>query len=581
MQRPLAHRPPLSASHRPGYDARVRRRSFLAGTAALACGRASGPARREFAETRDTVAALIDIWREKMPVVGLSVALVDRGDLAWTAGFGMADREARRPAEPDTVYALGSLSKLYTAHTALRAAEAAELDLDAPLLRHLSQLRAPGSDAIRLRHLLCHRSGLVSDWHRGSLGARPPDWRDLAAELADEPLIAPPDSWTAYSNVGYTLMGHVLDNMSDRPFDARVLDLAERTLGSSGLRFDPPPAMAASYCAGRRETEPRLRLQPAAGMYGSVLDLVPLLRWLLAGDPVAAAMLTPQPAGPLDFDERWGLGLALQHVGLAHAGRVGWHTGRTFGHRAALFVLPDRGLGIAVLANFREAGGVEDLAVDALQTALLERDGLDLPASAGDGEERPRARFDPAALQRHVGRYANDFDVVRLEIEHGGLVSRSELGKTALTPAPDGGFHSADNRDARVRLVDRAGHHLLTSTVRGVETRVGVRCPEGPVPEDWLRRAGRYRADPLPGEVVAFKAAHLERVPGGLELRLELPQAFATSSTLSRYALAPTSANEARIFGIGRGKGQRVAAEDTADGPVLRWAGYRLTRADA
>ncbi|WP_434420911.1 serine hydrolase [Nannocystis pusilla] len=187
-------------------------------------------------------------------------------------------------------------------------------------------------------------------------------------------------------------------------------NVARLALGGSGLRFDPPAHMAASYCAGRREDEPRLRLQPAAGMYGSVLDLVPLLRWLMAGESVAAAMLTPQAAGPLDFDERWGLGLALQHVGLVHAGRVAWHTGRTFGHRAVLFVLPDRGLGVAVLANFREAGGVEDLAAFALQTALLERDGLDLPASVGDAESRPRAPFDHAALQAHVGRYANEFE---------------------------------------------------------------------------------------------------------------------------------------------------------------------------
>ncbi|MCY1068018.1 serine hydrolase [Nannocystis sp. RBIL2] len=558
----------------------MRRRSFLAATAALACGRRveSGPG---FGETRDTVAALIDTWREKMPVVGLSIALVDRGELAWAGGFGMADREARIAATADTVYALGSLTKIYTALVAVRAWQAGDLDLDAPLQRHLPQLRAPGSEAIRLRHLLCHRSGLISDWHRGSLGARPPDWRRLADEVADEPLIAAPDRWYAYSNVGYTLLGHVLDNMSTKPYEDHALDVSRLALGGSRLRFDPPAEMAASYCAGRREDEPRLRLRPAAGMYGSVVDVVPLLRWLMAGEGAAAAMLTPQAAGPLDFDERWGLGLALQHVGLVHAGRVAWHTGRTFGHRAVLFVLPDRGLGVAVLANFREAGGVEDLAAFALQTALLERDGLDLPASVGDAETRPRAAFAHAALQAHVGRYANEFDVVRLDIERGGLVSRAELGKTALIPAPGGGFHSADNPDAHVTIADRDGHHVVTSTVRGVQTRVGVRCPEGPVPEDWLRRAGRYRPEAGPGEIAAFKAAHLEHVPGGLELRLELPQAFATSSTLARYALTIQGPHEARIFGIGRGKGQRVAADEGPDGPVLSWAGYRLVRSDA
>lgn len=553
----------------------LRRRSLLAGTAALACGRAVDPAPARLLETRDTVLARIDEWREKLPVVGLSIALVDREGLAWALAVGEADREARRPAAADTPYAIGSLTKPYLALTALHAAERGRLDLDAPLVRHLPALRAAGADAITARHVLCHRSGLVSEWHRGALATDPPDWRELAAEIADEPLIAPPGSGYAYSNVAYVLLGHVLEGIHGAPLQPLVDEAARAALGRARLAFAPPPGLAAGHLGGRRIAAPQVRHAPAAGLHGSVLDLAALLRRLLEGTGTAAAMLTPQAAGPLDFDERWGLGLALRHAGLDHAGRVAWHVGRTFTHRAALFALPDRGLGVAVLANFREAGGVEELAVLALQTALLERDGLDLPPSRGDAELPPPAKVAPAALRAHGGRYANDHDIAVLAAEDGRLVSRAGTDRTALIPTEGGDFLSADNPDARVRLVDVAGHHALTTVVRGIQTRVGVRCPEGPVPSAWLARCGRYRPDLAPGESAMFQAAHLEHVAGGLQLRLESPQPFQRSSTVARYALAAADERAATIFGVGRGKGQRVRA---GDGDALLWAGCRLVR---
>lgn len=554
----------------------LRRRSLLAGTAAaLACGRVVAPAPARLLEARDTVLARIDEWRDKLPVVGLSIAMVDREGLAWTIAVGEADRETRRPVAADTAYEIGSLTKPFVALTALHAADRGRLDLDAPLVRHLPELRAAGADAITVRHVLCHRAGLISEWHRGGLARDPPDWRRLAAEIGDEPLIAAPDAWYAYSNVAYTLLGHVLERSQGAPLQALLDDALAATVGRLRLAFDPPPELAASHLGGRRIAAARVRHAPAAGLHGGALDLAALLRWLLEGTGLAAAMLTPQAAGPLDFDERWGLGLALRHAELDHAGRVAWHVGRTFTHRAALLALPDRGLGVAVLADFREAGGAEQLGVLALQTALLERDGLDLPPTRGDAELPPPAPVAPAALAAHAGRYANEHDVAVLAAEDGRLVSRAGSDRTALIPLAGGDFVSADNPDARVRLLDRAGHHALTTLVRGAQTRVGVRCPEGPVPSAWLARCGRYRPALAPGESAMFAAAHLEPLAGGLVLRLESPQPFQRGSTVARYALAPQDDREATIAGVGRGKGQRVRAG--AD-DALDWAGCRLVR---
>jgi len=116
---------------------------------------------------------------------------------------------------------------------------------------------------------------------------------------------------------------------------------------------------------------------------------------------------------------------------------------------------------------------------------------------------------------------------------------------------------------------------VLSSRVRDVETRVAVRSPVSPVPDAWWRRLGAYRVIAGEGEVLAFHRAALEREGDLLCLRV---YATLVSATLARYALVVAGPDDARIFGVGRGKGQRVAAEDGPDGPVLRWAGYRLVR---
>src|SRR5690606_24538413 len=157
-----------------------------------------------------------------------------------------------------------------------------------------------------------------------------------------------------------------------------------------------------------------------------------LLRWLLHDGDIPTMMTTPQAAGPLDFDERWGLGLGVGHAGLNYAGRVAWHTGRTFGHRAALALLPERGLGVAGLANFRGALRVDQLAVTARQAARLARGGVDVPPSRGDAEVPPPAPVDAATARAYSGQYAADYDVITLASAGDVMRSRSDHGETRL-----------------------------------------------------------------------------------------------------------------------------------------------------
>ena len=160
----------------------------------------------------------------------------------------------------------------------------------------------------------------------------------------------------------------------------------------------------------------------------------------------------------------------------------------------------------------------------------------------------------------------------------GGVLDPREgvLDRVPVAPCVEGLPLSSHAPDAPALDLD---HHHAKLGVGDNETRLAVRCPEGPVSSDWLARLGPYRVDADADEVFTFEQIHLELVEGVLHLRLEAPRLLPKTTTLARYALAPDDGRSARIFGVGRGKGQRVVAEDGPDGPVLRWSGLRLVRA--
>src|SRR5207302_5125243 len=85
--------------------------------------------------------------------------------VVWARGFGLADPKAKRPATAETVYRVGSVSKLFTDIAVMRLVEQGRLDLDAPVTKYLPDFTPgnPFDKPITLRQLMTHRSGLVRE----------------------------------------------------------------------------------------------------------------------------------------------------------------------------------------------------------------------------------------------------------------------------------------------------------------------------------------------------------------------------------------------------------------------------------
>jgi CubicO group peptidase (beta-lactamase class C family) len=198
------------------------------------------------------------------PAAVLLVA--DDGEPLLHAGYGDAERL-------DAVFDVASLTKAVATSVAMMwLVDRGRVDLDAPAARYLGELRRPGADRIRIRHLLAHASGLPAwrPYFRRLRGA------EVVRAAAREPLESPPGRRAVYSDLGFMLIGAIVERAAGRPLDQL---LADEIFGPLGLRRTffvrggtrPPcgPVLPTGRCAWRRRVlRGEVHDQNAAAMGG-------------------------------------------------------------------------------------------------------------------------------------------------------------------------------------------------------------------------------------------------------------------------------------------------------------------------
>lgn len=314
----------------------------------------------------------------------LSIALVDDQETVWAAGFGFADPGTQVPATPETVYRVGSVSKLFTDLAIMRLVEAGELDLDAPVRTWLPSFeprprpRTPGAEdepaEITLRQLMSHRAGLVREPPVGHyFDDSGPSLEATVASLNETSLVYAPGERIKYSNAGIATVGRVLEARSGVSFPTYVHAEILGPLGMDGSSFEPqaefagrvPRAVMWSY-DGREFEAPtfELGMAPAGSMYAPVTDLALFMRALFAGGEgirgrlvntaTLDEMYRPQFA-PDEADTGFGIGFAVSRLDGA---RLVGHGGAIYGFATDLAMLPDARLGSVAATSVDVANSV-------------------------------------------------------------------------------------------------------------------------------------------------------------------------------------------------------------------------------
>jgi CubicO group peptidase (beta-lactamase class C family) len=284
--------------------------------------------------------------------------------------FGATSIETGHPVTRETIFQIGSISKVFTATLVLRLVEQGTLDLDRPVIAWVPDLPladATARETITLRHLLSHSAGFEGDrfieYGRGddALARAIADFGTLAQWFA-------PGSLWSYCNAGFYLTGLVIERATGRTFEDVLVEEIFTPLGLTRTEILPEHAMTHPHAVGHhidRREGPRVarpftlgrHVNAAGGVISNVDDLLRFARLHINDGEIddsriisaesARAMREPFiDAG--DFHRSYGIGWSVWDYG--DLGIVD-HGGAIRGFKANLTVIPEKGFALAQLTN--------------------------------------------------------------------------------------------------------------------------------------------------------------------------------------------------------------------------------------
>lgn len=441
----------------------------------------------------------------------VSVAVAKNGKILWEESFGWADREKMIAATPNTMYALASLTKPYTATGVMELVEQKKVDLDQPINQYLgsTSITAIVGDVsgATVRRVLCHTSGLPI--HSANLFGN----GEQIAPMADTirrygVLVNPPGQYFNYSNLGYGALGYMTSVVAQVDWKDYMRDRVFLPLGLLHTSVGVGPGLEA-YAAARYDTQNR-RLPAfaadtpgASAIWASAHDVVRFGMFQLKdhlsdqqrilSDTTLDSMKQPTTggvpsAGTVLGQKSYGLGWFVEPED--HGYTVLSHEGATLGATTTLEIFPSEDVAIAVLIN---QGVVEDTLVDITQhvaAALLPKYAAALKSPATAQQAPSNSGTQPSLLAQLEGVWTG--------------TARTWQGSVPLTLT----IHA--DGDVHVKLGNQLDT-LLTTVPPFLQQRrlVGMFTGTMPTPDvkNYADKVGltlSLRNDRLVGEALAF-----------------------------------------------------------------------------
>jgi CubicO group peptidase (beta-lactamase class C family) len=322
---------------------------------------------------------------ERLGIPGAAVGVHVDGRAVY-ACHGVTSVENPLPVDEHTFFALGSVSKSFTASAVMSLAAQGRVELDAPVRRYVPELVLADEDraaAITVRQLLNHTAGLgvrlvveTGDGDDALAG--------FVAHLDEVELIGAPGDRASYSQVGYNLLGRVVERVTGRTFEQAVAELLLEPLGLDETSYFADQVMTRRFACGHnadadgrpvvaRQWKDTRGNNPGGGIAATVADQ---LRWAQLhlgtgshagdGDPVLSARTLRQMQTPTvvlrgsTLGDAFGLCWFLRDVdGVRTVG----HGGSGNGQFAELLMVPERGFAVSVMSNGGPGGVAFNLEV--------------------------------------------------------------------------------------------------------------------------------------------------------------------------------------------------------------------------
>jgi CubicO group peptidase (beta-lactamase class C family) len=321
----------------------------------------------------EEVDRLLEDFRERHAFPGGVLAVGHDGALVHLHPFGRLTYDEDAPAvTAATLYDLASLTKVVATTTlAMILVDEGKLDLDRRVQDFLPEFQGPGKDAVTVRHLLSHSSGLpaTAPLYREARGKA-----EFVARIEAMDLAYPPGSKSVYSDLGIILLGEILERLVGQPLEVLARERVLEPLGMRDTLFLPParlrPRIAPTefdpwrgrLIQGEVHDENAYAMggaAPHAGLFGTAGDLARLAQMLLDGGVLEGRRIVSRETVEL-FTRRAGIPDSDRALGWDTKSAEGSSAGtlfspRSFGHTGftgtSIWMDPDRRLYVILLTN--------------------------------------------------------------------------------------------------------------------------------------------------------------------------------------------------------------------------------------
>jgi len=339
-------------------------------------------------------------------VPGASAAIFCDGKVL-TAATGVLNVETGVAVTPDSIFQIGSITKVMTATLVMQLAQAHDLDLHDPVLRYLPDLRRNASvawEGVTIRQLLAHSSGIDGDFII-DCGPGPDAVTRYVGRCSELDRLFNPGGGVSYCTAGYVVLGRITEIVARSTWEVLFLNRIASPLARSSLLSHPKEVSQFQIAVGHvcdetgryripRRTQLPAALAPAGSTVAATAsDLVAFALAHLGDERIreSTGLLYPDTAismrdaaaslpAPQWYQHHRGLGWALFDW---DGHRIFGHDGGTIGQSSSLRVSPQHSLVVALLANGGDARRFHDLLS---REILMDLAGLKAPAPPPDIE---------------------------------------------------------------------------------------------------------------------------------------------------------------------------------------------------
>jgi len=521
---------------------------------------------------------------------GVSIGVVNESGLIWSSSAGYANRERQVKASENTVYRVGSLSKLLTATAILQLEEQQLIDIDQAVSAYIPRFnyktRFSESGVITARHLLTHLSGLPSNINKGHWTEE--RFTDLVERLRTEYASYPTDFILNYSNVGYSLLGTIIEENTDYLFEDYIQKHLFDPLEMSDSNFHPYGSTIADAATGYKkqiaQTSLPVRDIPALGLNTSLVDMSHFIaailnhggynhKRILDADSIKSMITIQNKHVSLDFDQLIGMPWFINKVNDEQQTLIVEHGGTTINFSSQIILAPEHQLGIIILSNTSQV----NTAINKIAKQLL-----DVLIS---NSEQNIISYIPSKLQKvsvsdsTTSRYISSSGIIEIDKDASQLCDCQTNRKLNLVPLPDGWFGlSPDNKKYTSKITEQVinGNEVIVLEKNGKQHRIGSRYKPNDNRFKWEQYFGKYEiinpdTDFPVTDVRIFDEDNITY------LCYRMPK---LSDKLIVLPITPVSEQEAITEGLGRSKGETVYSQEIDGENHLIYSGYIARKVD-